>query len=90
MPSLGNWGDGLYVYTCTQEHEKIGAWKMCAHALCEVSHNVDGHGVDCFGEDPPLGGHVLYQLCDGRPLDLFVLEVTQRVHSEIENNAALP
>ena len=37
MPSLENWGDGLYVYTCTQEHEKIGAWKMCAHALCEVS-----------------------------------------------------
>ena len=90
MPSLENWGDRLYVYTHTQEHEKIGAWKMCAHALREVSHHVDGLGVDWFSDDPSLRGHVLYQLRDGRPLDLFVLEVTQRVQIEIENNATLP
>ena len=53
------------------------------------THHVDGLRVYHLGNHAPLRCHELYELRNGRPFDLFVLEVTQRVEIEIENDATL-
>ena len=45
--------------------------------------------VCLLGEHPAVGGHIVHQLGESGPLDLFALQVDHRVHEVKEHGALL-
>ena len=53
-----------------------------------VAYHADDFRIDCFGEDSPACGDVVYDFVESCPLDLFAFEVSHWVH-EVEADTAL-